>query len=90
MKTVSALRYATIKSKSENVKDWVSAQTKLYGSLEELGKANILLKSVINESYDELCTKKKDIDCQIVEHYYDEGHDFLDDFTMKEKIKRLG
>lgn len=87
MKAASAIRYATIKSKSENVKDWIKVQTKLYGSLEELGKANILLDGDISKPYDKLCNKKKDIDFQIVEYYYDEGHNYLDDFyNQKMKI----
>lgn len=85
MKVASALRYATIKSKSENVKDWVKTQSKLYRTLEEVGIANILLRDIINEPYDELCNVKKDIDYQIVEHYYDEGDDYLDGFTIKNR-----
>ncbi|MFT6781058.1 MAG: hypothetical protein ACJA1A_000977 [Saprospiraceae bacterium] len=85
IKVASALRYAVIKSQGGNVKDWINTQTKLYQALEEVGRANILLKGMINEPYDELCSVKKDIDYQIVEHYYDKGHDYLDDYYNQEQ-----
>ena len=80
IKVNEALQFTAIKTKSGNVKDWIKTQAKVYNLLEDLGKANILTRGSIAEPYDMLCTEKKEIDYQIVEYYYDEGHRLLDRF----------
>ena len=81
-KVAEAIRYATIKSNAKDVKDWIRTQTKIYDLLKDIGEINTLLNGAINAPYDALCNEKKDVDYQIVEYYYDEGHDHLDDFYI--------
>ena len=59
IKVKEALLYSSIKTDSENVKDWIKTQTKVYKLLETLGKANILTEGSIAEPYDLLCNEKK-------------------------------
>lgn len=80
LKVEEALRYSAIMTKTEKVKDWIKTQTKVYGLLEDLGKANKIVDGKIYEQYDALCNEKKDIDYQIVDYFYEEGHDHLDRF----------
>jgi hypothetical protein len=80
IKVNEALTFTAIKTRSENVKDWIETQTKVYKLLEDLGKANILTQGSISEPYDALCNEKKEIDYQIVDFYYEEGHNHLDRF----------
>lgn len=79
-KVNEAIQYSRIKSKTQNVKDWIKTQTKIYTLLEDLGKANTITNGSISDSYDLLCNEKKDLDYQIVEFYYDEGQEHLDRF----------
>ncbi|MEM9548825.1 MAG: hypothetical protein AAGA77_22765 [Bacteroidota bacterium] len=78
IKAEKAMLYSSIYANTDKVKDWVKTQRKLYNLLEEMGQANILVKGLITEDYDQVCTEKKNLDYQIVEHFYDEGHDHLD------------
>jgi hypothetical protein len=80
IKVNEALLYTEVKTNSANVKDWIKTQTKLYKLLEDIGEANLLTSGSISEPYDMLCAEKKEIDYQIVEHYFDNGHNHLDRF----------
>lgn len=80
LKVEEALKYAAIMTKTDKVKDWIKTQTKVYVLLEDLGKANKVVNGRIDEYYDVLCDEKKNIDYQIVDYFYEEGHDHLDRF----------
>ena len=68
------------KSNSHDVENWIDGQSNLFEVLERIGEANLELDGLLNAPYDKLCTEKKSIDYKIVEHYYNEGHDYFDAF----------
>lgn len=78
--SANAQNFVLIKGKSEEVKDWIEAQEKSYGLLEDLGKANRIARGALSESYDPLCDLKHEIDYKIVDHYYEAGIDLHDQF----------
>ncbi len=80
MKVDEAMLYSSIYGNTGNVKDWIKTQAKLYKLLQEIGRANLIIEGKISEPYDMLCTEKKDLDYQIVEYYFDEGLDHLDQY----------
>lgn len=80
MKVDEAIQFSKIKTRTEDPKDWIETQTKVYQLLKDLGAANILTDGAIYEQYDLLCNEKKEVDYQIVDHFYEEGQDHLDRF----------
>ncbi len=76
----NAIDLADDKKSNSNVKNWIKSQGNLYEVLENIGRANIVLDGLINEPYDALCSRKKDVDYKIVDHYFEEGTQSLKSF----------
>lgn len=83
--STNSLKAFRKKSRSHDVDVWIDGQTQLFEVLEKIGAANAELDGQLNESYDALCTEKKSIDYRIVEHYYNEGHDYFDAFDRTDQ-----
>lgn len=65
---------------SPKVKDWIKAQDSYYRVLETLGKANITSDGAILNTYDDMCSIKKELDFKIVDYYYQVGDKLLGGF----------
>lgn len=66
---------------SNKVKDWIKAQDKYYRLLEKLGKSNIVSEGALTPIYDDLCSKKIDLDFKIVDYYFQQGENLLNKFN---------
>jgi len=73
---------------SYKVKDWVKVQDRYYKLLEDIGKANIISDGALLPIYDDLCTKKQDVDFKIVDYYYQRGIDFLNEHYKEDNKKK--
>lgn len=72
---------------SNRVKDWIKAQDRYYNLLEKLGKSNIVSDGAITYAYDDLCSKKIDLDFKIVDFYFHKGENLLEKFNeTKQKL----
>ena len=62
---------------SPNVEDWVRAQNNFFKTLEDIVVANDLVDGQLQNSYDQLCTQKIELDFKIADHFYQNGTDLL-------------
>lgn len=62
---------------SENVDNWIKAQSKYYKSLKIIGAANRITNGSANEPYDKLCERKIDLDFSIAEHFHINGDELI-------------
>ena len=73
---------------SEQVEDWIKVQDSYYGTLETIGQANIATEGHLDSSYDMLCEAKNEIDFRIIDHFYTDAIDLINESKSSgEKIK---
>ena len=64
-------------TQSKKVQDWVKAQNNYFKTLKDIVVANDLVEGQLQNSYDQLCNQKIELDFKIVNYFYQNGDKLL-------------